>query len=166
MFLQRDRATSPWYYWRGTARRCETCCYCRGTARRHGFNGEGQIEGPCRVKIVTTPIIVDYFATILPAAQNVLATIWPLIEILRPVVNKSVSGPETGRPQAQTCIKPRTYSRLKIAPFADVARRRASSEAAQHHGCSEVARRRTAAAAAGLRDCVIKFKVIKSRSRS
>ena len=27
--------------------------------------------------------LVDYFATILPKAQNFLVTIWPLIEILR-----------------------------------------------------------------------------------
>ena len=30
--------------------------------------------------------LVDYFATILPPAQNFLATIWPLIEILRSLV--------------------------------------------------------------------------------
>jgi len=77
VFLQRDRAT-PWYHSRGTARRCVTRCYCRGTARRRRING----EGPRRVKIATTPCRL-YFATILSAAQNFLATIWPLVEILR-----------------------------------------------------------------------------------
>ena len=67
-------------YWRGNARRCVAWCNCRGTVRRHGING----EGPHRVKIVTTPcrLLCHY----LLAAQNFLATIWPVIEILLSLV--------------------------------------------------------------------------------
>ena len=42
------------------------------------------VEGPRRVKIVTTPCRLLYYY--LPAAHNFLATIWPLIEILRSLV--------------------------------------------------------------------------------
>jgi len=65
-------------------------CFCRGTARRRGING----EGPHRVKIVTTPcrLLCRY----LSPAQNFLATIWPLIEILRSLVVQCTG--ETDKP--------------------------------------------------------------------
>ena len=67
---ERDRATL-----------CDGGVFLQRTERRRGING----EGPRKVKIVTTPcrLLCHY----LPAAQNFLATIWPLIEILRSFVN-------------------------------------------------------------------------------
>ena len=56
-------------------------CFCRGTARHGGING----EGPHRVKIVTTlcRLLCHYLA----CGADFLATIWPLIEILRSLVS-------------------------------------------------------------------------------
>ena len=69
-------------YWRGTARRCVTWCYSRGTARCRGINGEERDRAESR----SWQPLVDYFATILPPTQNFLATIWPLVEIFRSLV--------------------------------------------------------------------------------
>ena len=68
-------------------RHCVMWCFCRRTAQCRGING----ERPCRVKIVTTPcrLLCHYLA----CGAIFLATIWPLIEILRSLVTGQMTQP-------------------------------------------------------------------------
>ena len=87
-------------------------CQRRGPRDARGING----EGPRRVKILTTPcrLLCHY----LPAAQNVLATIWPLIEILRSLVD---IGKLESRHRAimPRCLRHPTFSRFSRTATCD-----------------------------------------------
>ena len=82
-------------------------CFCRWTERRRSITGEGQrdvawrvvtVEGPRDVVVLmetdraesrSWQALVDYFPTICLRRRIVLATIWPLIKILRSPVSFS-----------------------------------------------------------------------------
>ena len=101
------RRCLAWCYCGGTARCCVTWCFGRGTARRRGITREGPrdvawrgvtAEGPRDAVVLmerdctesgSWQPLVDYLSTILPAAQNFLATFWPLVKILQSLVPDS-----------------------------------------------------------------------------